>query len=228
MYPAVIPLYHSGMTKSICMDYDGIHGKGEKAGELRQNLQTEEEDLQMKCEPICIKARNGQEIVLRSASVTDAPALLEYLRVTAAESPFLMRDPDEIRLTLLEEQVFLLEKADAERELLLIALADGKHIGNCALMQIGSSRRYAHRCGIAIALYQAYCGLGIGTAMLETVLRIAKETGYEQAELEVMSANTKAAALYEKLGFQRYGTFPRNMKYPDGHYDDSVWMMKRL
>lgn len=35
--------------------------------------------------------------------------------------------------------------------------------------------------------------------MLETVLKTAKEIGFEQAELEVISDNQNAIALYEKL-----------------------------
>ena len=52
--------------------------------------------------------------------------------------------------------------------------------------------------------------------------------GYEQAELEVVSSNKNAIALYQKLGFQKYGTFPNNMRYSDGVYEDADWMMKKL
>ena len=61
--------------------------------------------------------------------------------------------------------------------------------------------------------------------MLEKVLDIARNCGSEQAELEVISGNI---ALYEKLGFVRYGTFPDSMKYSNGTYTDAIWMMKKL
>lgn len=64
--------------------------------------------------------------------------------------------------------------------------------------------------------------------MLETILNAAKEFGYEQAELEVVANNENAIALYEKLGFEKYGCFPNNMKYSDGEYADACWMMKKL
>ena len=64
--------------------------------------------------------------------------------------------------------------------------------------------------------------------MLETVLSIAKELGYEQAELEVIRDNGNAIKLYKRLGFDEYGIFPDNMKYADGTYADAVWMMKKL
>ena len=182
----------------------------------------------MKYGPVYKKAKNGQTVELRNAEVTDADALIEYLKITSGETPYLIREPEEIAVTPEQERQFLQSKTESERELLLIALIDGKHIGNCALMQIAPYRRYAHRCAVAIALYQAYCGIGIGRMMLETVLQTAKELGYEQAELEVMAGNEAAIALYEKLGFRKYGTFPRNMKYPDGACDDAYWMMKPL
>ena len=73
-----------------------------------------------------------------------------------------------------------------------------------------------------------FCGYGIGKIMMETVLKAAKEIGFEQAELEVISDNQNAITLYEKLGFQKYGTFPDNMKYADEHYASADWMMKKL
>lgn len=70
--------------------------------------------------------------------------------------------------------------------------------------------------------------MGIGRRMLELVLGIAKNAGYEQAELEVAVSNYAAVRLYEKLGFRKYGTMPDNMKYKDGTYEDVFWMMKKL
>ena len=64
--------------------------------------------------------------------------------------------------------------------------------------------------------------------MMTEALKVAKQAGYEQAELEVVADNIRAVHLYEKMGFQKYGTFPDNMKYADGSYADAYWMMKKL
>ena len=170
----------------------------------------------------------GRTIVLRNAEESDAAALIEYLKITTAETPYLIREPEEITITLEQEISFIKSKKDAERELLLVAIIDGKHIGNCSLMNIAPYKRYEHRCGLAIALYQEYCGCGIGKVMMQTILEVAKTTGYEQAELEVISDNKSAIALYRNLGFEKYGTFPNNMKYSDGTYANADWMMKKL
>lgn len=177
---------------------------------------------------ISIKDKLGRTIILRNARPEDADDLIKYLKVTSAETPYLIRKPEEITITKEKEEKFLQAKIDAERELMLIALIDGRHIGNCSLMSIAPYKRYRHRCDVAIALYKEYCGCGIGTAMLQTVLNVAKEVGYEQAELEVMVENKNAIDVYEKMGFEKYGIFPDNMKYADGSYMDACWMMKKL
>ncbi len=177
---------------------------------------------------ISIKDKLGRTVILRNARPEDSAALIEYLKTTSAETPYLIREPEEITITEEQENQFIKAKIDTERELMLVAFIDGKHIGNCSLMSIAQYKRYSHRCDVAIALYKEYCGYGIGKAMLQTVLDVAKSIGYEQAELEVMAENKDAIAMYEKLGFEKFGTFPDNMKYADGSYMDAYWMMKKL
>lgn len=182
----------------------------------------------MRFGPIEVKDKLGRTITLQNAETSDAEDLIQYMKATAAETPFLMREADEFCLSLEQEEEFIKGRIDSERELMLTATVNAEHIGNCSLMGVGSYRRYRHRCEVAIALYQKYCGVGIGTVMLETLLSVAKELGYEQAELEVVRDNENAVQLYRKLGFCEYGTFPRNMKYADGTYADAVWMMKEI
>ena len=182
----------------------------------------------MRFKPIEVKDKKGRTIILRSAEVCDSADLIRYLKTTTRETPFLIREPDEVKLTLEQEADFIEGCINAERELMLIATLDGEHVGNCSLMSAGPYRRYSHRCDISIALYQKFCGAGIGEMMMKTVLDVAKKAGYEQAELEVIADNVGAIALYEKLGFKKYGRFPNNMKYSDGSYADAIWMMKVL
>lgn len=178
--------------------------------------------------PLKVTDKTGYEVILRNAEINDVENLLRFLKITTSETPYLIREPDEVTLTLEQEQNFIQRIVDSDRELLLVAIIDGKHIGNCSLMGIGEYRRYRHRCSVAIALYQEYCGRGIGKIMLQNVLKTAKEIGYEQAELEVIADNKNAIALYENLGFEKYGHFPNNMKYNNGKYADAYWMMKKL
>ncbi len=55
----------------------------------------------------------------------------------------------------------------------------------------------------AISLYKNYRHKGIGTALMNKMLAILSEAGFEKASLSVQKANY-AVRLYEKVGFKVY------------------------
>lgn len=175
-----------------------------------------------------IKLKDNRNAILRSVELKDAPLMLEYMRVTAAETPYLLREPEEVTLSLEGEERILTSMIESPRNLMLTAWVDGRHAGNCSVSAQGNKMRLRHRCSIGIALYQEFCSLGLGRQMLSAVLEVAKECGYEQAELGVISGNENAIALYESLGFETYGTLKRAMKYKNGSYADEILMVKDL
>lgn len=170
---------------------------------------------------------NGHELLLRVATEEDASMLLEYLKTTCGETKYLVKEPEEINLTLEEEYSFIRNQNEAEHNLMLLGFLDGTYVGNCSFMGMGP-KRYQHRVSMGIALYQNYIGMGIGSVMIGELCKLAKEIGMEQMELEVVSTNMRAISLYTKMGFKIFGTFPNNMKYKDGTYADVYWMMKQL
>lgn len=178
--------------------------------------------------PIEIIAKDGNAYTLRRAAAGDAAALLALLRTTAEQTRFLLREPDEVTMTVEQERAFIQRYAEDPTALLLLLERDGGAVGLCSVSSAGPFRRYAHRCRVAIALDREVWGLGLGRGAMEALLAAAKQAGYEQAELDVVADNRRAAALYECLGFVRYGTLPRNMRYADGTYADALWMMKML
>lgn len=179
-------------------------------------------------EPISVPLKDGRSAIIRNAEPEDAEELIDYLKVTSAETPFLLRNPEEINFTLDQEIEFINSRNESENSLLLIAKIDGKLAGNASCMPVGTFQRYSHRCSAGIALYQSYCGLGLGKIMLNTILQEAAKAGYEQAELEVVTSNDSAIALYKALGFDIYGERKHSMKYKDGSYADEYLMMKML
>ena len=182
----------------------------------------------MKYGPVEFTDKKGQCIKVRSAREEDALKLITYMHETAGETPFLIREPDEPVFPEDREREFLKEKEASEKELMLTAFEGDRLAGAASLSSLGTRRRYAHRCHLAVALYKEYWGAGIAERMLRIIIEEAKKAGYELMELEVVEGNDRAIALYEKLGFRRYGVFPDNMKYKDGSYRDAYWMMKDL
>ena len=53
----------------------------------------------------------------------------------------------------------------------------------------------------AISLYEGYRHLGIGTALMKTILQLLKDKGYKQTSLSVQKGNY-AVAMYRKVGFE--------------------------
>ena len=152
--------------------------------------------------------------------------MLDYLKATSVETPYLVNEPEEITLTLEQEERFITANAENERALMIAGFLDGEHVGNCSFHMVSGKKRFLHRCGLGIALYQKFCGLGIGRQMMELVLEQAKRCGYEQVELEVVAENKRAVRLYESLGFEICGKMVHGMKYKDGSYADMYMMVK--
>lgn len=175
-----------------------------------------------------VKLKDGRVAVLRNARVEDAADCLEYLRVTATETPFLLREPEENDMTLDMEEAFLRARLEDPHTLMLIARVDGEYAGNCGLVSMGNNLRVCHRCGMGIALYQKFCNNGLGRILIENVVEVAEKLGYEQMELEVVEGNDRAKHVYESLGFKPFGVRPHALKYKDGMYANEILMVKTL
>lgn len=170
---------------------------------------------------------NGHQLLLRNAREEDAEALIAYLKTVAGETRFLAEEPEEITLTIEEECHFIHEQNANERNLMLLGFLDGELVGEGTFIGM-RQKRFQHRINMGIDLYQKYTGMGIGTVMMEQMIRIAKENQIEQIDIEVLTTNQRAISLYLKMGFEIFGRLPYNMKYKDGSYADSYWMMRRL
>ena len=151
--------------------------------------------------------------ILRPVEVKDAEAMIECLQIVSSETPFLLRNKDEVTYTVEFEEKLLESKRDNPREIMMVAEVDGIIAGNCGIISKGNLRRVYHRCGFAIALKEAYWKLGIGSAMMNYAFFLAKEMGYEQIELEVVDGNNRAKNLYERFDFKETGKNSHALKY---------------
>ncbi|MDE7082843.1 MAG: ribosomal protein S18-alanine N-acetyltransferase [Clostridia bacterium] len=75
-----------------------------------------------------------------------------------------------------------------------------------------------------VAVTEPYRNSGVGTAIIEELLRIAKDCGASKVFLEVRVSNATAMKLYLKSGFK--GAYARTRYYSDG--EDCLVMVKEL
>ena len=155
-----------------------------------------------------ITLKDGRKCILRPTAPDIAEEMITYLRLTSAETPWLLRNPDEVSYTLEAEKEILSRILEDPKSVMMAAIVDGKVAG--------------------IALYQAYWGLGIGTAMIGYLTELAGQIGYEQMDLEVIAGNEQAKALYRKCGFVESGRRHHAVKFDDGSYHDEILMYKSL
>lgn len=169
----------------------------------------------------------GGKAVLRSPRAEDAQELIDYLVSTAGETDFLIRCPEDIRLTVEQEERFLNAVLNSPDDLMIVCEVDGKIAGNCSLAFM-DKKKMRHRSNVGIALLKEYWGRGIGTRMFEEMEKIARERGVRQMELEVLEGNERAVHLYEKMGFRFVGKRPDAFMAEDGRLLTEYFMQKIL
>ena len=175
-----------------------------------------------------ITLKDGRTCILRPNAPDLAEGMLEYLKKTSAETPFLLRNPDEVNYTLEGEKEILGRLLEDPYTIMMAAVVDGKIAGNGSISGIGEKRKIRHRCSLAIALYEEFWGLGIGTAMINYMTELAAQIGWHQVDLEVVVENEQAQALYRKCGFIKTGRRHNALLFDDGTYHDEIPMYKNL
>ena len=100
-----------------------------------------------------------------------------------------------------ELQIYITDFGQRKDDIGLVAEVEKKAVG---AVWVRIMNDYGHidndTPSFAIALYKDYRGLGIGTALMQEMLRILKDRGYKQASLAVQKANY-AVKMYQNVGF---------------------------
>ncbi|MBE5810022.1 MAG: GNAT family N-acetyltransferase [Clostridiales bacterium] len=179
--------------------------------------------------PVTFTLKDGRTGILRSPDPkADAADLVQYLYDTAADTPFVLRTPEEIRYTVEGEERFLQNVLDSCNDCFIVCEVNGHIAGNCHL-SFNTRVKTRHSCSVAIALRKAYWGNGIGTAMFAAMEDIARQReGVIQMDLEFIEGNARARGLYEKAGFRIVGIHPDAIRQEDGTMCALFAMQKKL
>lgn len=173
--------------------------------------------------------KDGRKALLRSPKDEDIQGVLDYLYVSAGETEFILRYPEECSKYTAEGEKALFDRINASgNEAMLVCLVDGKVAGNCQIAwKTGLKTR--HRASVAIALLKEYWNQGIGTRMFREMIRIAEENpDLLQMELEFVEGNIRARALYEKMGFRIAGVHPNAIRLKDGTLLNEYSMIRTI
>lgn len=172
--------------------------------------------------------KNGIEALLRNGDVADGLAVFENFNLTHAETDYLLSYPDENSYDPDKEATFLEEKTKSPNEIEIIAIIDGKIAGTAGIEAVGEKYKVKHRAEFGISILKEYWGLGLGRALATACIQCAKDAGYEQLELDVVSENERALSLYRSLGFVEFGRNPKGFKSRTAGYQEVIYMLLKL
>ncbi len=100
-------------------------------------------------------------------------------------------------------------------------------IGWGSLNQFNPRKAYDHVADFSVYVERGWRGKGVGHALLERLVELAREIGYHKMVLSTFPFNEAGVALYERLGFRRVGIY-REQGVLDGRWVDTLIMEKLL
>lgn len=175
-----------------------------------------------------IQTKTGEKCILRNPAAKDAEEILAHMRLTSGETDHMLRYADEIVMPVEDERTLLERIENSPDEIMIAAEMDGKLVANGGFGPVLSCEKARHRASFGISIQRAYWGRGIGSAILAGILDSARQAGYRQVELDVVSDNERGAALYRKFGFETYGTLEHAYLLRDGSWQTLYFMVCRL
>ncbi len=173
--------------------------------------------------------KDGREAILRSPKEEDVESTLEYLIISAGETDYILRYPEECgKYTPESEKKLFEQKNESPNEAMMMCIVDGRVVGNCEI-SFFRGMKTKHRASVAIALISEFWNQGIGTKMFEEMIRLAQNReGVMQMELEFVEGNARARHLYEKMGFRIAGVHPNAIRLKDGTLLNNYIMIKEI
>jgi RimJ/RimL family protein N-acetyltransferase len=134
----------------------------------------------------------------------DAERLVALSHALFAETDFLLYGPGEYLLTTEDASLQIARASQVPISRNLVAENDGEFVG--FLRVIGSPvPRLRHSADLALGVLRSSWGRGVATDLMNEAIRWAPTVGLSRLELFVMTTNTRAIALYQRLGFKFEG-----------------------
>jgi len=111
------------------------------------------------------------------------------------------------------------------------AYADNVLAGVVSFGREGADREKLRHKGMLFTMYVSteFRGYGIAAKLLEEIIeRVQKIPDIEQINLIVLSDNMRAKQLYEKFGFEKYGTEKHSIKWKGLYHSEDLMVLRLI
>lgn len=172
--------------------------------------------------------KDGRRCVIHTAEETDTEKVLKQVISVLKEAEYTVTTypEDGADFTVEKEKEWVKKHRQGDGNLLIVAEIDGKIVGSCALHN-GERKRIQHVGTTGITVLKSFRGLGVGKALMESVIEWASNHPLiEKIGLEVFANNIGAINLYKKSGFIEEGRKIKEVKIGPDNYVDSILMCK--
>ena len=173
--------------------------------------------------------KNGLTIRIRTAESGDASPMLKIRREVIWEGKYFITSAEEFDDDVRKQQKWIRSHVGDHGKLLIVAEAGHELIGVLRFSN-GSRKRNAHSGSFSMMVRKSWRGLGVGTKLVETLFEWAKDSPIiEKVGLNVLASNSRAIALYKKLGFIEEGRRIKEYKFAEDRYEDGIlmyWLVK--
>ena len=109
----------------------------------------------------------------------------------------------------------------------LVAERDGRVLGYAYATQFRDRPAYASTCENSIYLDSSAIGQGIGTSLLEALVKASEQAGFRQMIAVIGGAEPASIALHRKLGFREAGRMV-SVGRKQGRWLDTVYLQMPL
>lgn len=170
---------------------------------------------------------------LRDADPRDAAALLAFGRQLLGETVFFLRGPAERATDSGEMADIVRSFAETPGAAMLTAWtapagdAAAEPVGEAVLIP-GRLARTRRTATVGVGVLAAHWGRGLGRALMAEIEARARRAGLRRLELTVVAPNSRAMAMYDRLGYVREGVKRRSVELPEHGWVDETLMAKLL
>ena len=169
------------------------------------------------------KLEDRTQVSLRLMVKKDQQALYEFFQRVPREDRLFLRD-DVSKPATIQSWV---DDLDYSRILPLLALADGRVVGDATLHRraLGWTR---HLGKVRVVTDPAYRQKGLGSLLIRELIEIGRGLRLERLVVELMGSQHAALAAFRRLGFERAAVLYHHVKDRAGRPQDLVILIHDL